>query len=299
MTSDDQCALLRVWAHGTDIVLDTRKRPKAEFARLAKSKGWIGGDKQWKVHWEACFDEAYPYGGGGKGCIPVELLGGITNRTSLGMRTNIATNNVATTKTMTTEAAQMDLADRMRRLSVGSTESSYSLISEVSTVQSLQSLDSDGSVGGVLVSPPTIKTLETCLEALAIANRNLEVDTKDGDAIDDASSEASGTKSPRELDPSNIEAFQSSPSPYWLQFPGFEPNPTATFKKELARLAKHENWSTKTRHKEQVKALTTELAHHYGTHFNKLDQWQQLCEDVGIDVIPTSITQCRKVHDTT
>jgi hypothetical protein len=197
---------------------------------------------------------------------------------------------------MTTEAAQMDFADRLRRLSVGSTDTSFSLISEVSTAQSLQSLDSEGSVGGVLVSPPTIETLETCLEALTIANRNLKASTKDEDAIDDASSEASGTKSPEELDDPNTETYPSAPGPYWLQFPGFEPNPTATFKNELARLAKHENWSTKMRHKEQVKALTAELAHHYGTHLNKLDRWQQLCEDVGIDVIPTSITQCRKVY---
>jgi hypothetical protein len=27
----------------------------------------------------------------------------------------------------------------------------------------------------------------------------------------------------------------------------------------------------------------------------KSDRWQQLCEDVGIDVVPTSIRQCRKV----
>jgi hypothetical protein len=212
------------------------------------------------------------------------------------MTTTIATNNVATPEIMATEAAQMALADRMRRLSVGSTDTSYSLVSEVSTVQSLQSLDSDGSVGGVLVSPPTIETLETCLEALTIANRNLKARTQGEDAIDDASSEVSGTKSPQELDHSNTESYRSSPSSYWLQFPGFEPNPTATFKNELARLSKHENWSTKRRHKEQVQALTAELAHHYGTHLNKLDRWQQLCEDVGIDVIPTSITQCRKVY---
>jgi hypothetical protein len=65
---------------------------------------------------------------------------------------------------------------------------------------------------------------------------------------------------------------------------------------ELARLAKYEQWSSKTKRKQQVKALSAEITHHYGTHKNKLDRWQQLCEDVGIDVVPTSIRQCRKVR---
>lgn len=63
----------------------------------------------------------------------------------------------------------------------------------------------------------------------------------------------------------------------------------------MARLAKHESWTGKTKRKQQVKALSAEITHHYGTHKNKLDCWQQLCEDVGIDVVPTSIRQCRKV----
>jgi hypothetical protein len=199
--------------------------------------------------------------------------------------------------TMATESPQVDLASRMRRLSVGSTESSFSLVSEVSTVQSV---DTNGSVnGGVLVPPPTIKTLETCIEALTVANRSLKAITNDGESVDDASSEASDMRSPPQPDTSNAESFESSTSPYWLQFPGFVPTPTATFKSELARLAKHENWNTKTKRMQQVKALTAEIAHHYGTHLNRLDRWQQLCEDVGIDVVPTSITQCRKVSTIT
>jgi hypothetical protein len=61
-TAQGQIALLKVWSSGTDIAIDARKAPKAEFSRLAKAKGWEGGDSNWKSHWEACFGEAYSYG---------------------------------------------------------------------------------------------------------------------------------------------------------------------------------------------------------------------------------------------
>jgi hypothetical protein len=210
------------------------------------------------------------------------------------MATNISTDDIATTKIMATTTPEPDLVDRMRRMSVGSTGSSYSLVSEVSTVQSL---DTNGSVnGGVLVSPPTLETLETCLEALTAADRALNIVENLRDSIDTTGPKNAKAKPQQQPDtPSTDDASLASISPYWLQFPGFVPTPTATFKDELARLAKHENWSNKTTRKQQVKALSAEIAHHYGTNKNKLDRWQQLCEDVGIDVIPTSITQCRKV----
>jgi hypothetical protein len=68
MTPEGQNALLKVWADGTNFALDPKKQPKAEFARLAKVKGWVSGDKQWQMHWQACFGEVYPYISGGKDC---------------------------------------------------------------------------------------------------------------------------------------------------------------------------------------------------------------------------------------
>ncbi|KAF2133313.1 hypothetical protein P153DRAFT_331938 [Dothidotthia symphoricarpi CBS 119687] len=71
-TLQEQHALLKFWADGTDFVLDAHKSPKAEFARLAQRKRWIGGDANWKTHWQACFEEAYSYGVGRKFllCLP-------------------------------------------------------------------------------------------------------------------------------------------------------------------------------------------------------------------------------------
>lgn len=66
MTSEDQKNLLQLWAQGTGFVLDSTKQPKAEFARLAKVKGWVGGGQQWRLHWETCFGEPYLYWAGSK-----------------------------------------------------------------------------------------------------------------------------------------------------------------------------------------------------------------------------------------
>jgi hypothetical protein len=209
------------------------------------------------------------------------------------MTNKIDTQEVATAVDMATPSTEPDLVDRMRRMSVGSTESQYSL---VSSIPSVQSLDSNGSAnGGVSVEPPSIEVLETCLEALTAAAGTLDPIDHRRASIDTACSVTEATKP--EPQPANCTSTtpSSSISPYWQQFPGFVPEPTATFKHELARLAKHENWNSNAKRKQQVKALTAEIAHHYGTHMNKLDRWQQLCEDVGVDVIPTSITQCRKV----
>jgi hypothetical protein len=210
------------------------------------------------------------------------------------MTNNITAEDVATTADMATHSTEPDLVDRMRRLSVGSAESSYSLVSDAPSVRSL---DSNGSVnGGVNIEPPSIEVLETCLEALTVAADTLGPTHHRRASIETSSSETDAKEPTPPSETCPPTTTPASISPYWQQFPGFVPEPTATFKGEFARLAKHENWSGNAKRKQQVKALTAEIAHHYGTHMNKLDRWQQLCEDVGTDVIPTSITQCRKVR---
>jgi hypothetical protein len=62
MTPEIQIALLRVWAKDTSHVVDPNNSPKAEFARLAKAKGWTGGSVEWCHHWTECFNETYSWG---------------------------------------------------------------------------------------------------------------------------------------------------------------------------------------------------------------------------------------------
>ncbi|KAI4691614.1 hypothetical protein J4E81_007140 [Alternaria sp. BMP 2799] len=47
MTAEAQKLLLKEWAKDTDHLVDDNNSPKAEFARLAKAKGWTGGDTEW------------------------------------------------------------------------------------------------------------------------------------------------------------------------------------------------------------------------------------------------------------
>jgi hypothetical protein len=85
-------------------------------------------------------------------------------------------------------------------------------------------------------------------------------------------------------------------SSFWYRYPGFEPDPRAPFKLELGRLCKHVGARTKKEKKDlQTEALTAEIKFHYGSSMSRLDRWQELCEEVGIEKIPTSITQCQKV----
>jgi hypothetical protein len=85
-------------------------------------------------------------------------------------------------------------------------------------------------------------------------------------------------------------------SPFWLEFEGFVPKPTVSFKAEFNRLAKQLSWNAETRRQRKIEALTAEFNYHYGTCMDALDHWQQLCKDVDIKEIPTSITQCKKVR---
>lgn len=60
-----QKALFSTLATGTDFVLTVgpQKTLKAEFARLAKTKGWEGGSEEWNKYWHECFGEEYTYRG--------------------------------------------------------------------------------------------------------------------------------------------------------------------------------------------------------------------------------------------
>ncbi|KAF2633689.1 hypothetical protein BU25DRAFT_381337 [Macroventuria anomochaeta] len=266
-SSEGQLALIRVWANGTDFEIDNSKSPKANFAGLAKAQGWVGGDANWRLHWEACFKEPYLFGCR-KGC-----------------------------ETPAKPVATLGLMERSRRRlsssSDNSAESAESDFSFISAAPSIQSLDTNGSIiGGIVLglesvslentenAPPTASTTETqhsrTPTTLALSAEDTTAAVQSGATDDD----------------------QSPPkaSPFWYQYPGFEPDPRAPFKHELGRMCKHVGAKTKKEKKDlQTKALTAEIKYHYGAHMSRLDRWQELCEEVGIEKIPTSITQCQKV----
>lgn len=77
---------------------------------------------------------------------------------------------------------------------------------------------------------------------------------------------------------------------------GFVPNPNASFKNEFSRLATLMGWSVDSLEygRNRLLAIQEEFNANYGSS-DKLQGWQELCRDVGIVPIPTSIKQCKKV----
>lgn len=155
----------------------------------------------------------------------------------------------------------------------------------------MQSLDTNGSIlGGIILELESV-SLENSENASATASAYqhsearaaLNVSAKDAKVTAQSSTADDGQSTPKA-------------SPFWYQFPGFEPDPRAPFKHELGRLYKHVSAKTKKERKDlQTQALTAEIKFHYGASMSRLDRWQELCEEVGIEKIPTSITQCQKV----
>lgn len=173
--------------------------------------------------------------------------------------------------------------------SVASVDSDYSVIYGPSSVQSL---DTNGSVfGGVLLDIKNA-SLEPAQNEIAAATSETQL----SDALDNLTVSAAV---PMTGGPSSVpDDSQSVPraSDFWYQYPGFEPNPIAPFKHEFWRLCRHVGAQSKNEKKNlQTEALTAEIKHHYGANLSRLDRWQELCEEVGIEKIPTSITQCQKV----
>lgn len=83
---------------------------------------------------------------------------------------------------------------------------------------------------------------------------------------------------------------------YFTRFEGFEHDETAALLQEFNRLAITQDWSTHSQRyrKERDKCIAEEFQRHYGRDDNNLNQWQELCREVGLDP-PTSIKKCKKV----
>jgi hypothetical protein len=273
--------------------------------------------------------------------------------------TDQTTTAPAPAATMAAGAPAPDLVDRMRRMSLDSDLSSYSIISEAPSVIYL---NTNGSAnGGVTVASvneeapedefhdlpplealPEVSVSEDDYEDLPplVALPEVSEDTRDPMSVTPTFTVPAGSyavpSSPptaplpgfaefleqvRGPSPSavvlnlrgtvnrndaHIQSSRPSSTPppvqevagFWLQFPEFVLQPKASFKTEFARLAKAHSWNVKAKRKHQVEALTSEIDFHYGKCLDKLDRWQQLCKDVGIENIPTSITKCRKVSAT-
>ncbi|KAK6346675.1 hypothetical protein TWF696_006793 [Orbilia brochopaga] len=98
---------------------------------------------------------------------------------------------------------------------------------------------------------------------------------------------------------SGVPLFQAGPiDQYLLSYDGsgYEPSSDVSVIKAFQRLAISQKWSPKKREEEKKKfhaAVDAEFADRVGTG-NTLFEWQRLAKLIGINPIPSSITQCKK-----
>lgn len=86
-------------------------------------------------------------------------------------------------------------------------------------------------------------------------------------------------------------------STFFGAFPGFVPEPSASLRENFARLAAHRQWKngSKNYKRNWNKYVRMEFDSEYGTNYTRLESWQNLCTELGIERLP-SITQCKKVR---
>jgi hypothetical protein len=322
MVWDEQKALLTVWAEGTDYRVDQSKTNKAEFARLALIKGWVGGDETWCARWEECFGERYLYGSRSKSdCAEGRNAG---NKRTGGQVLTLVLDSSSTTLSGVERSNRnkrdenTELEESMRRLSVGSDESNFSLISRTSradSFDSIPSLDSDSSrrsrksrtsalsrrnssyswdskdPSNSVLSLDTVKSLDSIVDGVDVSesqtSMNVNVDTD----MESGNEEAEHSKL------LFLDDEEEGPA-RWYEYAGFVPEPSAPFKTEFERLARHEGWSGSEKRYHLIDILSEEVAFHYsvGDAANKLHDLQELCEDLGIKNVPNTLTRCRKVR---
>lgn len=100
-----------------------------------------------------------------------------------------------------------------------------------------------------------------------------------------------------EMPPRRRSNRDQTASDFFIQFPDFTPNPTATLADDFHRLADHRGW---TRNSKRWRKMWNQLANlEYdrliGSTLISLDSWRGLCVEVGLEGGYPSITKCKTV----
>ena len=87
---------------------------------------------------------------------------------------------------------------------------------------------------------------------------------------------------------------------YFARYPQFNFQQDAPFLQEFGRLADSQRWNENSaRRRKERKALQDAMVLQFNAMYGKdekdLSAWQALCNALGVDPAPNSITQCRKV----
>ncbi|KAI0571439.1 hypothetical protein Alg130_10884 [Pyrenophora tritici-repentis] len=286
MTDDVQRQLLQAWASDVGHVVGVGS-PKAEFARLAKAKGWAGGDEEWCRHWKMCFSEVYPYGNNDL----AEDLGALTlSRASSYSVISASDDSLADVRSLNSERSEPAIIpgislnainSRSRRSSIDSIVSINTVLSNA-TVQSLEEFS--GAETGVGYGEGV---------SLSAENNNSNNSGRDGVAQTLNLCIRQRTRRTSDVPAAASAASPSLLNPAWNAWPNFTPDASATFKAEFKRLAATQGWSNKDRHAQLRSLLTSEVSFWWNANGDKLAQWRQLCEDMGFKEDFRTIKQCK------
>ncbi|RAR03830.1 hypothetical protein DDE82_004917 [Stemphylium lycopersici] len=217
-------------------------------------------------------------------------------------------------ETVHAEEGGVSLEGQMRSLSMTSDTSSFSLVSRTSranSFHSVKSIDSQQSTSSQkdpvgprsrasTKSSDSVGSHETFVSSSEVnALKGLSIvdkvpDTAHAHCMSHDSASLPAHKPEYELEPRPriVEGHGSNPA--WSKFPNFVPSPAASFKSEFGRLAQGQGWSKKQKRKQLVALLTSEVTFYWGADEGKLSHYQELCEDLGIKDVPTTITKCKK-----
>jgi hypothetical protein len=85
-------------------------------------------------------------------------------------------------------------------------------------------------------------------------------------------------------------------NPAWNDFTNFVHRPNAPFKEEFERLSCIKGWDRRTKRQNLVALLRTEVEFYWSSeNVNTLEYYQYLCQEMGIEHVPSTVTQARKV----
>ncbi|KAL1800498.1 hypothetical protein ACET3X_000840 [Alternaria dauci] len=285
MTPESQIALLQVWAEDIGHVVDLKNSPKAEFTRLAKAKGWIGGSDDWCRYWKQCFNETY--------------LWGAHNRSR-------ATGSTANPD-LAGQIDTLEVTDHVRKLSVGSGVSSFLVVSRTSRANSfgsVRSLNSDQSCEGEdrwVSAGPQSPSITLSWDNTDSQNTVLSLGTVKspgglwGGAGFPSYDWHVPTHTAVDIDTDgHTPAWGPIRNPAWYGFSGFVHNPRAPFKEVFERLARIKGWNGEIKRHNMVALLRLEVAFWNSKDVDKLEGYQYLCREMGIEKIPCSVAQAKK-----
>ncbi|KAF2726559.1 hypothetical protein EJ04DRAFT_582593 [Polyplosphaeria fusca] len=286
--NESQKLFFQRYAVGTPFVLNPTKPVVAEFTRLGKVRKWVIGKKAWNKGWKECF--GFPYDPNKPGL-----------QTSADNESVRAKNFFAKHPSFSHDK-NADVMSEFLRLntSLGRTVGSLSFRLDwlicfgepwrkSAARDRIHDEDDESHAGGVALGvnaqdDDDVSVIASELSSLVLVS----IDTDSEEEAESEEETESGEET--ETDPRRCE--------YWYQFPGFTPNPTMSFKKEFKRLADSQGWSARSKkyHDEKAAACYAEFFFHFnmGEGRHPLQDWQVICEAVGIKDPPGSINMCKK-----